>query len=121
MSGSLDQVLAAIAGLGERIGHMDERIGRLDERIGGVEKASTGLREDFIRLRTDLMARLDRQQDLLTAIKDDIGVNMIAVDRVRDANIETKKDYVQLADQVSLIHRRLMRLEDRFERRESGA
>ena len=109
MSGT-EAVLAAIAQLGERIGHMDERLSHMD-----------GLQSETARLRVEMMGRLDRQQDVLASIRDDIGVNMAPTDRVREANVETRKDVHQLTEQVSLIHRRPVRLEERDDRKEGGA
>ncbi len=114
MSGEMDPVLAAIARLDDRVGRMDERISGLDERL-------VGMRDELTRLRVDVMARLDRQQDFLGSIRDDIGVNMAATDRAREANVETRKDVAQLTEQVSLIHRRLIRLEERVDRKDGGA
>jgi chromosome segregation ATPase len=127
MSGT-DPVLSAIAQLGERIsqmdegiGRMDQRIGQMDERIGHLDQRTASMGEEITRLRVEVMARLDRQQDMLTGIRDDIGVNMAATERVREANAGTRKDVAQLTEQVSIIHRRLIRLEERVDRRESGA
>ena len=39
-----------------------------------------------IATRVDLMERMDRLQDSLTAVRDDIGVNMGAVDAMQRAN-----------------------------------
>lgn len=128
MSGSTDPVLAAIAQLGERISRMDERLGRLEEhsegmgqRLGRLEERVGHLDERVDRLRVEVMDRLDRQQNFLAGIRDDIGVNMAATERVREANNQTRKDVAQLSEQVSLIHRRLIRLEERVDRRENGA
>ena len=98
MNGS-DTVLAAIAQL---------QTG-LTERIDNLAAEVTSLR-------VDAMERLDRQQDMLTGIRGDIAVNMAATGRVRNANAETQKDVLQLTEQVSLIHRRLIQLEERVDR-----
>ena len=98
MNGS-DTVLAAIAQL---------QTG-LTERIDNLAAEVTSLR-------VDAMERLDWQQDMLTGIRDDIAVNMAATGRARNANAETQKDVLQLTEQVSLIHRRLIQLEERVDR-----
>ncbi len=116
--GTLDEGIGA---LDKRIGTLDERIGALDKRIGTLDERVDTVTAEVARLRVDFMGRLDRQQDMLTSIRGDIGVNMAATDRVRDANGETRKDMLQLTEQVSLIHRRLIQLEERVDRRGSGA
>jgi hypothetical protein len=52
---------------------LDTRMDRLDTRIDDMEAGQTAVR-------VELMARMDRLQDSLTAIRDDIGVNMGAAD-----------------------------------------
>jgi hypothetical protein len=106
MSDGMGAVLAAIADLAQQF---EQRFGKLEQRVDG-------LAEDLTRLRVDVMARLDRQQDMLASIRDDVGVNMAATDQVREANLETRKDLQQLSHQVSVIHRRLIQLEERVDR-----
>jgi hypothetical protein len=118
MSDGMGAVLAAIAELGRRFDGLEQRFDGLEQRFDGLEQRFSKLEQEMTRLRVDVMARLDRQQDLLNSIRNDVGVNMAATDLVRDANLETRKDLVQLADQVSLIHRRLMQLEERVDRRD---
>jgi len=125
MSDANAAVLAAIADLAVRFGKLEQRfevleqpVGNLEQRFDKLEQRVDALAGEVTRLRVDIMGRLDRQQDMLNSIRTDVGVNMAATDRVRDANLETRKDLVQLQDQVSLIHRRLMQLEERVDRRE---
>jgi len=116
MSGATDPVLAAITALAERFDRLERETSGLREDTTQLREESSRLREDTTRLRVDLMARLDRQQDMLTSIRNDIGVNMATADRVREANKATRDDVAQLASQVSVIHRRLIQLEERFDR-----
>ena len=131
MSDGNAAVLAAIAELAQRFGRVEQRFDTLEQRFDSqeqrfeqrferLEKRVDELTEEVTRLRVEMMARLDRQQDMLNSIRTDVGVNMAATDRVRDANLETRKDVVQLQDQVSLIHRRLMQLEERVDRRDGA-
>jgi uncharacterized phage infection (PIP) family protein YhgE len=62
-------------------------------------------------LRVDLMARMDRLQDGLTAIRDDIGVNIGAVEAGRRANDNTRDDLRTLGEQVSVMWKQLKRLQ----------
>jgi chromosome segregation ATPase len=114
MSDGINQVLAAIARVDDRVGRVEEPIDRMDERTGRLE-------EELTRARVEVMARLDRQQDVLAGIRDDIRVNVAATDMVRDRHNAIRNDYDQLAHQVSVIHRRLIQLEQRVDRGGSGA
>ena len=120
-------VLAAIARLDGRFDHIDERIDRISERIDRIseriERVEQRLGEveaTVQQLRVDVMGRLDRQQDDLTRIRDDIGVNYAANETARERNNQFRNEYNQLASQVSLVHRRLRDLEQRFDVRENG-
>jgi hypothetical protein len=86
---------------------MDERTGRLEEEL--------------TRARVEVMARLDRQQDVLAGILDDIRVNVAATDTVRDRHNAIRNHHDQFAHQVSVIHRRLIQLEQTVDRGGSGA
>jgi hypothetical protein len=56
---------------------------------------------------------MDRLQDALTAIRDDIGVNMGRADAAVRANTNTREDVRGLEEQVGIMWRQIRRLEDR--------
>ena len=116
MSDSNHSVLAAIGELGIQIGRMGERLAQMDERLGRLETRVDSLKEEVTGLRVDMMARLDRQQDSLTMIKDDINVNIAATDNSEKRYKQFRDDYGHLSHQVSLVHRRLIQLEQRFDK-----
>lgn len=62
-------------------------------------------------LRADVMARIDRLQDTLTAIREDIGVNFSATDTVRRGNNNTRDELRSLADTVAGMQRQIHRLQ----------
>jgi hypothetical protein len=62
-------------------------------------------------LRVDLMARMDRLEDINTKIRDDIAVNFGTVDAVRRANDNTREELRALSEVVSLMHRQINRLQ----------
>lgn len=68
-------------------------------------------RDDLAITRADIMARIDRLQDLVHSLRDDIGVNFGATDRVRDAHDGTRRELASLGEQVSLMERQIMRLQ----------
>ena len=57
------------------------------------------------------MARMDRLQDGITAIRDDIAVNIGAVEAGRRANDNTRDDLRTLNEQVSVMWKQLKRLQ----------
>lgn len=71
----------------------------------------TKLTGDMIKLRTDLMARMDRLQDAITAIRDDIAVNLGTADQVRRANDNTRDELRALSEVVTTMLRQIQRLQ----------
>jgi chromosome segregation ATPase len=62
-------------------------------------------------LRIDLMARLDRLQNAITAIRDDISVNFGTAEAARRANDNTRDELRALTEQVSGMLRQIQRLQ----------
>ena len=62
-------------------------------------------------LRVDLMARMDRLDNRITGIHDDIIVNMGRVDHVDDALTNTRGDVRHLYREVGSMWRQFKRLE----------
>jgi hypothetical protein len=72
-------------------------------------------------LRVDLMARMDRLEDMNTKIRDDIAVNFGATDAVRRAHDNTREELRSLSDVVSVMHRQISRLETDVEQLKGAA
>ncbi len=62
-------------------------------------------------LRSDLMARLDRHEDRLTAIREDIGVNFGRADRAVDAVKSVRTELDHLSTEVAAITRQMRRMQ----------
>ena len=75
----------------------------------------TTLRTDLTTLRVDLMERMDRLGDQIISIREDITVNMGAVDSVRMANEGTKAELRALGEMVFTMHRQMRRLQTQVE------
>ena len=64
-----------------------------------------------------LLARMNANHETvlnaLTAIRDDIGVNMGSTERVREANDHTRDELRSLGETVSVIFRRLRQVEEK--------
>jgi predicted nuclease with TOPRIM domain len=62
-------------------------------------------------LRVELSQRLDRQQDVLTALRDDLGVNFGQAEHIREATKHARDEVRALADVVSGMQRQIQRLQ----------
>lgn len=92
-----DPILAALA--------------RLEAGQAKLEAGQGRLETSHIALRVDLMARMDRLQNSLTLIRDDITVNMGAVDAMQRANDNTRELVRSQGDQMNVMWRQLKNLE----------
>jgi hypothetical protein len=66
------------------------------------------------RLRVDMMARLDRLTDAVTAMRDDIKVNFGASETVRRANEHTREELRDTQNMVADMRRQLLSLGERL-------
>lgn len=89
-----------------RLERLEDGQTRADARIERLDAGQTSLR-------VDLMARMDRLENSLNDIRNDIGVNMGAVDAVKRVHNNTREELRALGDQVSAMFRKLQRLETR--------
>ncbi len=80
-----------------------------------LQRDVTTLRTDLTTLRVDLMERMDRLGDQIISIREDITVNMGAVDSVRMANEGTKAELRALGEMVFTMHRQMRRLQTQVE------
>jgi hypothetical protein len=89
-----------------------------------MQADQASLRTDFHTLRTDMLAELGQTrgaimgrvaelQASVTAIRDDIAVNMGGVDAVRQANDNTRADVIQMREQMSVMWKQIKTLEAR--------
>jgi len=102
MSG--DPVLAALV-------RLEEGQARLREELSGFTEGQAKLRDDQTKLRVDLMERIDRLENRLTTIQDDIGVNMGAVSTVFDRQVGTRKEVDSTGLLVAAMMRQIHRLQ----------
>jgi peptidoglycan hydrolase CwlO-like protein len=84
---------------------------KLEAAQAKLEEGYKGLREDQTALRVGLMARMDRLQDTLTSIRDDIIVNMGRADRAHEAADSTRAELRALGEQVNAMTRQITRLQ----------
>jgi len=71
----------------------------------------TTLREGQTALRVDMMGRIERLENHITGIRDDIGVNMGRADRAHEAVVNARSDVLHLSQELSIMWRQIKRLE----------
>jgi methyl-accepting chemotaxis protein len=120
-----DPVLAAIGLLDTKLdaslGHLDTRFDALairhDASFARLEAAIDGVRRDarsdLTELRVAMMGRMDRLQDTVTEIRDDIGVAMGAADAMQRANDNTRELVRLQGQQLTIMFRQIKRLEEK--------
>ena len=119
-----------------RIEFQNATVALRSDVLADLDKASDGLTKqieklgdrqsaDLVKVRTDIMDRVDRLQngltdmragmhESLTSIREDIGVNMGAADAAHRANDNTRELVRLQADQLSLMWRKITALEKRL-------
>ena len=85
---------------------------RLEGNLAKVQDDLTSVRADLTSLRVDTMARLDRHENHLTSIRDDISVAMGGTDHMRRISDTTREDVRGLAEQLGTMWRKVNRLEE---------
>ena len=88
-----------VASLREDVASLRADVGRFD-----VKQTS---------LRVDIMERMDRLQNSLTDIRNDISANFGSADAVKRANDNTREELRALGDVVSALYRKINSLETR--------
>jgi len=118
-------VLAAIGLLDTKLdaslGHLETRFDALairhDASFARLEAAIDGVRRDaradLTELRVAMMGRMDRLQDTVTEIRDDIGVAMGAADAMQRANDNTRELVRLQGQQLTIMFRQIKRLEEK--------
>src|ERR1019366_6906923 len=120
---ALDELKAGMTGMTTRIDRLEAgKTARMDRLEAGmttrIDRLEAGMTTRIDRLeagqiatRVDLMERMDRLQDSLTAGRDDIGVNMGAVDAMQRANDNTRELVRAQGEQMTVMWRQLKNLE----------
>jgi hypothetical protein len=77
--------------------------------------------DELGKTRSDLMGKIADLKGEVTRIRDDISVNMGAVDMARQVNDSTRAELRTLGEQVSVMYRRMLKLEVEHPRTEGRA
>jgi uncharacterized coiled-coil DUF342 family protein len=88
---------------------------RLEAGQAALQQAVAALatRAELTQVRVDLMGRMDRLQNALTDIRNDIGVNFGASDAVKRATDNTRDEVRSLSEMMSALVRKARALETR--------
>nr|WP_294546671.1 hypothetical protein [uncultured Rhodopila sp.] len=86
--------------------------------LAALDRLEAGIgsfRDHLTTTRSDIMERIAGLQKIVTAIQDDIAVNMGAVGAARQANDETRVDLRQMREQMSVMWRQLKAVQARVD------
>jgi len=115
---TLRQMQAELGNHGEELKGQRQELQWQREELKGHREELKGQREELkllgdrmINLRTDLMGRMDRLQDSITSMRDDIGVNMGATAHAVETNDNTRAELRSLGDVVTAMSRQIQRLQ----------
>ncbi|WP_146101534.1 hypothetical protein [Rhodopila globiformis] len=117
----MQQVLAILNDLKAGQKTLEAGQARLEAGQTSLEDRQIRLETGQTSLRVDLMARMDRREDMNTKIRDDIAVNFGTADAVRRANDNTREELRALSEVVSLMHRQISRLQTEVEQMKGSA
>jgi chromosome segregation ATPase len=92
----------------ERLHHGHERLLEGHERLSESHERLARGQE---RLRVDLMARMERLENTVSGIRDDITVNMARADRAHAVADNTRDEVRLLGEQVNAMGRQIQRLQ----------
>jgi predicted nucleic acid-binding Zn-ribbon protein len=106
-----DPVLSALSRLESGMTDVGSRLTSLESRLTNVEAGLTGVQQSQTTLRVDVMARMDRLENKLTEMRDDITVNIGGTWQNREAINSTRGDLHGLGEQVNIMWRQIKRLE----------
>ena len=107
-----DALYAAVKQIGAAVESLQqslrEDMSRLREE---VRQEITEVRQEITEVRTGVMERLDRLQNSLTHIREDIGVTQATAETARDRDEATRKELRSLTEIVTVMHRQIQRLQ----------
>lgn len=99
-------------------------LARLEAGQNRLEFDIAKLRGDFLvelgSTRAAIMDRVERLENRVTEVRDDIAVAMGSSDQVKRANENTRADLRSMQEQVSVMWKQIKRLETRVDSIEGG-
>ena len=101
----------------EALARLENGLAKLENSVAGLEAGQARLEREVTRLRVDSMTRFETIEDRLTAIREDIGVNMGRADLAADTAGHNRKELGQLWRMIQRVQTRVDHLENRSEPR----
>jgi hypothetical protein len=86
-------------------------VNALQDTAIGVGEGLITLREDQTSLRVGLMERMDRLQNILNSIRDDVTVSMGRGDHAERIALHTREELRTLSEVVSAMHKQIAHLQ----------
>ena len=113
---ALSMVLGALARLEGNLAKVQEDVtfllAKIQDDLTALRADLTSQRGDLKSLRVDVMARLDRHENHLTTIRDDISVAMGRTEHMRRVHDNTREEVRDLGEQLGTMWRKVNRLEE---------
>jgi hypothetical protein len=95
---------------------LDTRLSSVEAELSSVVTGQKSLRAAFSdelgKTRTDIMGKVADLQKEVATIREDIAVEMGAVDMAREVNDNTRNDVKQMREQLSVMWKQLKRAQD---------
>ncbi len=107
----LDQIDGRMGQIEARQDQLDGRMGQLDTRLDHLAARLDRSEAVHIQTRTELMARMDRLQDAMTDMRNDVLVNFGMVEQVQRAHDSTREELKTVNEMVILLVKRIRVLE----------
>jgi peptidoglycan hydrolase CwlO-like protein len=105
---ALQEGVARLERSQEKLESNQEKLERNQEKL---ERNQEKLERGHERLRIDVMERMDRLDNALTSIRDDITVNMGRADHAHEVADSTRREVRLLGEQVNAMVRQIQRLQ----------
>src|SRR5438105_99065 len=98
----------------DKFGVILNLIANLDRRLDGIEQRLDGIEHAATETRAAIMDRIDRLQNLLGLLRDDIGVNFGRADRAVDAVLGVRREVEALGREVTAMERQIQGLQSQM-------
>ena len=102
-------------GVNARFDGVNARFDGIDARLDRIEKRQDSTEAELIKVRTEIMARIDRMQSTMDSVREDVAVNMAAAGTAMNNVRNIRSDFENLFDMVMTMHRQQMKLTERVD------
>jgi chromosome segregation ATPase len=107
----LSNVDARLSNVDAKLSNMDAKLSNVDAKLSNMDTRLANVEAGLAATRADVMARLDRHEDKLSAMHSDITVNMAAVGHVRDNHAGMRKEQESTNELVYAMMKQIRRLQ----------